>query len=599
MALDNLRISVRILLLVIAAILMVLSVIIVVLVTNAAMAKASERLAEQRSVAELAAAMERQITTTRALILRYDSTRDPDIARSIGISLNDVEAGLNRLTGGPDGNGAVIHAIIGEAQAGFARLTELGGAIGDGNSIGLLAVMRAATRGLETELKMWPNLDMGLRLVESMRRAELEFLLDVQPAAAGMHRKAFREFEYMLSSGIVDPTTTRQLLETTDQYHRAFVAIADKLNGLHAETAALTYTIDRLSAEFVILAAGANAAMTAAAAEQQFTTSRGELTMWTLMVAFAALFILLALLIARSITRPILAIEKTIASMSGTRLAVTFPGVNRADEIGGIARTLQQAFDQLERTRDDLVAVEKQAALGSLVAGVAHEINTPIGVALTAASILSDDTGSLQSAYKRDEMTEEMFTSYMTRALQATRVVGDNLARGAQLIRSFKQVAVDSHQSDMERLAVLPYLKNALISLAHEMKTGQIDLTVDGDMAAHVMLAPTQLWQIVSNLVLNAKIHAFDGITDRKMNIRVEQDQGRVSILISDNGNGMPEEVRKRCFEPFFTTKRGSGGSGLGLSIIHSIVMGIGGRINVTSQPGQGTCFTVQLPTVP
>lgn len=611
-AYGNLRISARILGLVIAAVVMVLSMIMIVYASNSTVARAAERLAVQRSMAELSASLEREATTTRALLLRYAVSRDPEIASTIRSSLESVNKGLKRLIGQPNASddGQAIFAIVEQAREKFSLVNTLGTAIGGGTDKvvfgGLLTTMRKAILALEAELRVWPNQDSALRLIESMRRAELEYLLETEMAAEGQHRKAFRELEFLLADGDLDPTTGGRLLEVASEYRRSFVAVTEKMTPFRQETALLVEVIDHLRAELLVLEAHSNAAMQTAAAEQAAITLRGEFRLWTLTAIFSSLFIILAIITAKSIIRPIREIEVALSGIGVSRndgddrapavMPVNIPCTGRQDEVGAIARAFQTTFQQLERTRDDLVEAEKQAALAGLVAGIAHEINTPIGVAVTAASILADETAAIDQAYRREEMTEETFAAFLERSRQAVRIVSDNLARGAELVRSFKQVAVDSHQTEAEPVVVLPYLRNALISLAHEMKTGKILLSVDGDEQATVRIAPTQLWQIVSNLVLNARIHAFEGVTERWIAVEVKRRAGRVVVRVADNGRGMPENVRRRCFEPFFTTRRGTGGSGLGLSVVHSIVTGVGGRISTTSREGHGTTFFVQFP---
>lgn len=613
-AYGNLRITTRILGLVIAAVLMVLSMIMIVYASNTYVARAAERLDMQRSMAELSASLEREATTIRALLLRYVVSRDPEFAATIHTSLDAVQKGLKRLHGRSNvsTDTQAILAMVGDAQAKFDQVNELGTIIGDGTDKvvfgGLMTSMHHAILALETELRVWPNQDFALRLIESMRRAELEYLLESDIEAEGQHRKAFRELEFLLADGTLDPTTGERLLTVAGDYRRSFVAVTEKMTPFRQETGVLVNLIDQLRAELLVLEAYSNAAMQAAAAEQAEVRLRGQLQLWILSAIFASLFIALAAVTAKSIIRPIREIETALSGISSTQndgdgkssviLPVSIPCTEQQDEIGAIARAFQTTFRQLERTRDDLVEAEKQAALAGLVAGIAHEINTPVGVAVTAASIMADEMAALEHAYRREEMTEEIFTAFLDRSRHAVRIVSENLARGAELVRSFKQVAVDSHQTEAEPIAVLPYLRNALISLAHEMKTGRILLSVDGDETATVRIAPTQLWQIVSNLVLNARIHAFEGATDRWITVEVKKRGGRVVVRVADNGRGMPENVRRRCFEPFFTTRRGTGGSGLGLSVVHSIVTGAGGRISTTSREGNGTTFYVQFPAV-
>jgi signal transduction histidine kinase len=260
----------------------------------------------------------------------------------------------------------------------------------------------------------------------------------------------------------------------------------------------------------------------------------------------------------------------------------------------------EEALQRLEGAMTQLVESEKMAALGNLVAGVAHEVNTPIGVGVTASTTLVEAIQTLRLSFQTQTMTKASLESFMERAEMLGELLHENLYRATMLIRSFKQVAVDSHLEEPQPLPLRHYLENALLSLGHELKRGQHAVQLDIDEALILNVVPTQLWQVVSNLILNAVTHAFPDRTGGAISIRASRDSGRFVLEVADDGVGMPSDVARRCFEPFFTTRRGLGGSGLGLSVVHSTVTaGMKGTISVQSRQGVGTLFRIELPLIP
>lgn len=261
----------------------------------------------------------------------------------------------------------------------------------------------------------------------------------------------------------------------------------------------------------------------------------------------------------------------------------------REEAVGALAR--------LETAQAQLVESEKMAALGELVAGVAHEVNTPVGVSVTAASSLAERMREVTNALGAETLTKDQLETFLTKGEKTIGLLLDNLGRAAKLVRSFKQVAVDQHIEEPQDLNLKGYLETALVSLRHELKRGQHRLVIEGEDDIHVLLVPAQLWQVTSNLVLNAVNHAFGDRTGGTITITLKTYAGKAVMTVADDGAGMPPEVLKRCFDPFFTTKRGAGGSGLGLSIVRNIVTSaMKGRISATSAPGEGTVFTIEIP---
>ncbi|MFM2042545.1 MAG: hypothetical protein RLY86_1121 [Pseudomonadota bacterium] len=263
---------------------------------------------------------------------------------------------------------------------------------------------------------------------------------------------------------------------------------------------------------------------------------------------------------------------------------------------------LETALTQLRDTQQQLVQREKLASLGQLVAGVAHEINTPLGVAITATSQLAHEQEEMEGALAARTMTRTALETHMRRLRDGLEIAGRNLTRAADLVQSFKQVAADRTGEQPRRIDATPYLQEVARSLEPLAKRAHAMLLVDGPENHFLMLPPGLLAQAVSNLVENAVVHAFPHeapmLAPKRIRISVAADgPDHILITVADNGVGMSEQVREKAFEPFFTTRRNSGGTGLGLHIVHNLITGaLQGKIRIESTPGLGTSFHLRLP---
>jgi signal transduction histidine kinase/ligand-binding sensor domain-containing protein len=265
---------------------------------------------------------------------------------------------------------------------------------------------------------------------------------------------------------------------------------------------------------------------------------------------------------------------------------------------------LRRANEELLRTLDELKAMqrqllesEKMAALGGLVAGVAHEINTPLGVTVTAASHLQDKARRIGELAAANALTAEAVEEFQIAAEESSQIILRNLNRADRLIRSFKQVAVDQSSEERRTIELGAYLNEILISLGPALKKTPHRVHVDCAEPVSLDTFPGAIYQIVSNLLMNSVHHAFAPGQTGDIVIAVKKNGQEVELSCRDNGRGMDEPVRARIFEPFFTTRRGEGGSGLGLHVVYNLVTQLlGGKIHVTSAPGAGATFEIVLP---
>jgi len=269
------------------------------------------------------------------------------------------------------------------------------------------------------------------------------------------------------------------------------------------------------------------------------------------------------------------------------------------------AAELSDSLEQLKKTQKQMLESEKMASLGSLVAGVAHEINTPIGVSVTAASFLENRTKKFIQSFAEEEITKKDFVEYFDESTELLQMVLTNLNNAAKLITSFKLIAVDQSSQFWGSIDFKNYLDEVLLSLHPKYK--HLMDQIDVDCAEHFLVwtNPGSIAQVVTNLVINSVEHAFVTMPENdrprikiKIQLSLASDGSKKIIHMEyhDNGCGMNNEKRKRIFEPFYTTRRAEGGSGLGLSIVYNLVtQQLGGKISCTSEPGQGTHFSMTL----
>ena len=259
---------------------------------------------------------------------------------------------------------------------------------------------------------------------------------------------------------------------------------------------------------------------------------------------------------------------------------------------------LAEAMERLQRAKGDLVRSEKLAALGALVAGVAHELNTPIGNSLMVATTMEAQVAELAGRFEAGLRRSDL-QSFLHDAKIATHVTVRNIERAAELVRSFKQVAVDRTSSQRRRFRLNELVAETALTLSPTIRHSGCELLNDVDEVIELDSYPGPLGQVLDNLITNALTHGYtDGAPGC---IEVHAHPGaaadEVVIEVRDNGKGIPVDHLRRVFDPFFTTRLGQGGSGLGLHIVHNLVTDVlGGRIDVSSEPGTGAVFRMTLP---
>ncbi|WP_168224785.1 sensor histidine kinase [Rhodoferax aquaticus] len=344
---------------------------------------------------------------------------------------------------------------------------------------------------------------------------------------------------------------------------------------------------------------------------------------------------LILMLLERRMVRPIMHLRLSAAKLASGRLdeAVT---VRRQDELGKLAQDLDSmrislgttlterdqlnasleqrvqertqalqasneelssTLDQLQASQRALVQKEKLASLGALVSGVAHELNTPLGVSVTIASSFQDQNKALEEAIAHG-LTRSALNSFHERYVNGTALLVQNLQRAATLVTRFKQVSTDRASEQRRKFQLKDVVEEVIFINAPSFDKTPHKITLDIGEGLAFDSYPGPLGQVITNLIQNAFVHAFDPHTSGTLHISARSPvMGAIQIKVHDNGKGIPGSDIQHIFDPFFTTKLGQGGSGLGLNIVYNIVTAtLGGDIVVDSQVGSGTTFTMVLP---
>jgi len=258
---------------------------------------------------------------------------------------------------------------------------------------------------------------------------------------------------------------------------------------------------------------------------------------------------------------------------------------------------LQETMTMLKETQDDLIRQEKMAALGDMVAGVAHEINTPVGVALTASTFLSKSVSEMDDHLKKGILTKTELEKNIETLTESSKIITANMYRASELVQGFKQVAVDQSTEEKRIFNVKKYLQEVLLSLHPKTKKTRIAITVECDDNIEIDSYPGSFSQIFTNLISNTIIHAYEPGEEGSIRIIIKTENGFLLLWYLDAGKGIDQDNIHKIFEPFFTTNRTNGGTGLGLHIVYNIVtQKLCGSISVKSRPGQGTEFDIKIP---
>jgi signal transduction histidine kinase len=425
-------------------------------------------------------------------------------------------------------------------------------------------------------------------LGESRELAETVEALPISPLIQAEMIDAIGEWRARLTTTIAGLLNQNDMIADMDATATAMVEAARSLNDMFASEA------DRIG-DFVrkILIIGA--------------------TIGLLLGFYAAFFV------ARSITRPLNSLQQGMRELAQDPLAGPIIHSGRKDELGDMARAanffvteigrrehaLRRAKDQadsalaeLRQTQADLIQSEKLASLGQLVAGVAHEINTPVGIALTTATTLSEEVRKFGHLAAGGEVPRSRFVHFVERMKEGSQLVFANLTRAADLVHSFKQVAADQVSSERRTFEMATWAHELLTSLRPALRRAGHQVVFECQPNLKVDTYPGALAQVLTNLCMNSVIHAFEPGQVGRLQLRIDEGRsGDVRIVFADDGKGIAPDYLGKIFDPFFTTARSRGSTGLGLHIAFNLVTGkLQGRIEVASERGKGTRFTINIP---
>ncbi len=261
-------------------------------------------------------------------------------------------------------------------------------------------------------------------------------------------------------------------------------------------------------------------------------------------------------------------------------------------------KELIQTLEKLHQFQRQIVQNEKMASLGDMVAGVAHEVNTPIGLGVTASTMMLDRLNQLQLDFKNKTLKASALARFLNEGEENLNIIYRNLNRAAELISSFKQVAVDQSSENTRVFSFTQLMDEILMSLRPRLKKVNHEINIDCDPELVIESKAGPINQVIINLIMNSLIHGFEFIDKGRIDIVVRmQGNDRLHIDYKDNGKGIPEHLCKRIFDPFVTTKRGQGGSGLGMHLAFNLVtQALDGSITVSSEEGHGVAFEILFP---
>ena len=269
----------------------------------------------------------------------------------------------------------------------------------------------------------------------------------------------------------------------------------------------------------------------------------------------------------------------------------------RTDALKESNQELLSTLEKLHQFQGQLVETEKMASLGDMVAGIAHEVNTPIGLGVTASTLLGDRLDDIKQAFENKSLKSSQLKQFLIQGEENIAIIYRNLDRAAKLISSFKKVAVDQSSADTREFNVKELLEEVLLTLKAKLNKEHVHLVLNCPDNLIIESKPGPINQILINLIVNSIIHGFENKLGGAINISIAYLSNQLHISYSDDGIGIDENIKTKVFEPFTTTKRGSGGSGLGLHLVYNLVtQALNGHIDYESTIGKGTTFEITFP---
>ncbi len=493
---------------------------------------------------------------------------------------------------------------------------------------GLYSIIEGATG--RREALIWPALGKSREAFTAMLVAANAYYLSLASESAEEARRNTETIERTIPvmTDLAENDLQRIALQRLKQ---RTTALRDGLGKLSeqfaARTALLRNSIDASQAETIAAIDGLSVKMRQREqlAQEKFDRTLADISRKVLSISlfFLAIIIVAGIVIALSIRLPLQQIMTSMQAITSGDLDRKVQGTQAIDEVGAMARSVEvfrenaiakrtaedelraskekaeNALAELSATQQNLIDAERLAALGGLVAGVAHEVNNPIGISLTVASSFARRAETFANDLNANvPLRRSQLDEFIRLSRDAAQQLVGNLQRAGELIQSFKQVAVDRSHAEQREFGLREATDQIVASLRPVLKKAPI--TVDIDVPEELILNsyPGSYGQVLTNLFLNAATHAFpDGRAGTISITAVQRGNDEIELVFADDGVGMTSEVQRQAFDPFFTTRRSEGGTGLGLHIVYNLVIQqLGGRMKLESRPGQGTTFRITIP---
>jgi len=492
---------------------------------------------------------------------------------------------------------------------------------------GLYAIIESATSTKDALIA--PALGKSRESFAALLVAANAYYLSLAADAAEEAHTNIRRIEDAIPvmTDLADNDLQRSALDALKQQATVLRGGLDNLADLFGKRAGLLRTeIDGNQAAMITAIDNLSADMSRREQDAQARFDQSLANIYHVVVAAAVLFLsamlLGSILVAESIRQPLKRLMAAMRAITLGRYDQPIHGTSARDEIGDMARAVEvfrenaiakdqaeaelraskeraeQALAELRDTQKNLIQAEKLAALGGLVAGIAHEVNNPVGISLTVASSFARRCETFAAELRTPPLRRSSLDEFVATSHAAADQLVANLQRAGELIQSFKQVAVDRSHTERREFDLAEATDQIIASLRPALKRLPLSLVVDVPPGISMNSYPGSYGQVLTNLFLNTVVHAYPDGRAGTLSVSARAiGHDDVEIRVADDGVGMAEDVRLRAFDPFFTTRRGHGGTGLGLHIIFNIVtQSLGGRVTMDSAPGRGTTFCIRIP---
>ena len=272
----------------------------------------------------------------------------------------------------------------------------------------------------------------------------------------------------------------------------------------------------------------------------------------------------------------------------------------RTKELNLKTQELELSLDNLKKTQQQLIESEKMSALGNLVSGIAHEVNTPLGNAITSSSIIEKETSLLIKEFQEGTLKRSSMETKLDILSKSAKLLNKTLNYASDLIKSFKQISIDQVTNDIRIFEISHYIEDIFLTNHNKLKLIPVKVQIESESDIMIKTSPGVIAQIFNNLIQNSIIHGFENLEyDAKISVFLKTQEEYLIIDYIDNGVGINEDIKKKIFEPFVTTKRNAGGTGLGLNIVYNLIyQKLKGSIDVISEKNLGTKFTIKIPLI-